>query len=96
MCVLLSSVRQGAVIQPRWTEKVSGRINERGRAAHGLSRAEVLTRRSAIPSGSNSMICKWGRHITPGLSDNVYLQNYACGYLNGRYRKFTVNYAPTK
>ena len=46
--------------------KVGGRVNERGRAAHGVSRAEVLIRRSAIPSGSNSVaiICKWGRHIT--------------------------------
>ena len=35
------------------SEKVSGRMNERGRATHGLSRAEVLTRRSAIPSGSS-------------------------------------------
>ena len=45
-------------------EKVGGRMNECGRAADGLSRAEVLTRRSAIPSGSNSgaMICKGGRH----------------------------------
>ena len=37
-----------------------GRVNEHGRAAHGSSRSEVLTRRSAIPSGSNSgaLICK--------------------------------------
>ena len=41
------------------SEKASDRMSERGRAAHGLSRAEVLTRRSAIPSGANSgkMIC---------------------------------------
>ena len=73
-------------------------MNERGWVAHGSSRAEVLTRRSPIPSGSNSgtIICKWGHHITPGLSDNVYLQNYACGYLNRRYHKFMANYAPTK
>ena len=69
--------------------KVGGGVNERGQAAHGVSRAEVLIRRSAIPSGSNSV-------AIIGLSDNVYLQNYACGYFNGRYRKLTVNYAPTK
>ena len=42
------------------SEKAGGRMIERDRAAHGLSRAEVPTRRSAIPSGSNSggMICK--------------------------------------
>ena len=40
--------------------KVGGRVNERGRAAHGVSRVEVLIRRSGIPSGSNSVaiICE--------------------------------------
>ena len=55
---------------------------------------------SADPVISDSVQLKLGtmlgRHITPGLSDNVYLQNYACGDLNGRYRKFSVNYALTK
>ena len=71
MCVLLSSVRQGGgypatrlnvddAATRLTSEKAGGRMNERGRASHGLSRAEVLTRRSAIPSGSNSgaIICR--------------------------------------
>ena len=37
--------------------------------------------------------CSCSRHITPGLSDNVYLKNYACGYFNGKNRKSTVIYA---
>ena len=36
------------------SEKASDKVSERGCAAHGVSRAEVLTRRSAIPFGSNS------------------------------------------
>ena len=53
--------------------KVGGRVNKRGRAAHGVSRAEVLIR-SAIPSGSNSVaiICKWGRHITTHTEQNFF------------------------
>ena len=76
-----------------------GPVSERAR----LCRTWCEPGGSADPSISDSvrleldtMICWLGRHITPGLSDNVYLQNYACGDLNGRYRKFTVNYAPTK
>ena len=40
--------------------KVAGRVNERDRAARGVSRAEALIRRSGILSGSNSVaiICK--------------------------------------
>ena len=59
MCVVLSPVQQGAVTRLT-SKKVGGRVNKRGRAANGLSWAEVLTRRSAIPSGSNSgaIICK--------------------------------------
>ena len=36
------------------SEKASDIVSERGCAAHGVSQAEVLTRQSAIPSGSNS------------------------------------------
>ena len=31
--------------------------------------------------------------VVVGLSDNVYLKNYACGYFKGRNRKSTVIYA---
>ena len=94
MCVLLSLVRQRRLYshtaecrRSSYTSTFRG-----GRAQSGR------VRQSVIPSDSNqvAIICKWGRHITPALSDNVYLQNYACGYLNGRYRNSTVNYAPTK
>ena len=56
--------------------KVGGRVDECGRAAYGVSRAKALIGRSAISSSSSSVaiICKWGCHITPGLSDNIYLQ----------------------
>ena len=36
------------------SEKACDRVGERGCAAHGVRLAEVLTRRSAILSGSNS------------------------------------------
>ena len=34
--------------------------------------------------------------LPPGLSDNVYLQNYACGYGNGRNHKSTVIYSASQ
>ena len=78
--------------------KVGGTVKECDPAAQGVSRVEV-----ANASISDSVRLELGRDNLqvrlphyPGLSDNVYLQNYACGYLNGRYRKITVNYAPTK
>ena len=105
MCVLLSLVRlYSHAAECRWCSYTStfrggraqsGRVWP-GRTWHepGGSANSSISDSVRLEPGCDNLQVRSPHH--PGLSDNVYLQNYACGYLNGRYRESTVNYAPTK